>query len=115
MISMSGYAETQKLMEDNKIRGARRSLADLGENPTPDQLAGAANRLMAAGDVRGAQALADLGLAQEDRAFRRMQYEQGQQVAADNRTYERGRDQMADQRWQQDYRSPRAHRLVSWL
>lgn len=101
---VGGYAAAQKMAEENQIREARRSLADLGTTADGTlDYSTAAQRLLAAGDVRGAQALADLGMSQEDRAFRRMQYEQGQQVAADNRAYERGRDQTADQRWQQDY------------
>jgi len=96
---VGGYTSTQGMMEGNQIRGARRSLADLGT----EDYAAASQKLLAAGDIRGAQTLADLGLAQEDRAFRQMQYEQGQRSAADNRQYERGRDAQADQRWQQDY------------
>ena len=91
---VGGYKSTQNLMEGNEVRGARRSLADLGT----EDYAAASQKLLAAGDIRGAQALADLGLAQEDRAFRQMQYSQGQQTAADNRNYERGRDQAADAR-----------------
>ena len=66
---MGGYTGTQKAMEGNEIRGARRSLADLGGASGGDYSA-SAQKLLAAGDIRGAQALADLGLAQEDRAFR---------------------------------------------
>lgn len=73
---MGAYAGTQELMQNNEIRGARQSLADLGTTPEGGlDYSAAAQRLLSAGDIRGSQALADLGLAQEDRAFRQMQYE----------------------------------------
>lgn len=102
---LGDFATGQGWAEQNKIRGARQSLSDLGQTPDGGLDYGAASqRLLAAGDIKGAQALADLGLAQEDRAFRQMQYSQGQQTQADQRAYERSRDQVSDQRYQQDYK-----------
>jgi len=87
--------------DEQQVRGARRSLSDLGVGPDGKlDLNAASQRLLAAGDIKGAQALADLGLAQEDRAFRQMQYQQGQQVATDNQNYQRSRDGIRDQQFE---------------
>lgn len=83
--------------DQQRVRSARRSLADLGTGPDGQfdpQLA--SQRLMAAGDIQGARTLADLGMAEEDRKFRQMQYQQGQATAADERAYRRDRDVVDD-------------------
>lgn len=72
---LGDFAAGQEWAQGNRIRGARQSLSDLGQTPDGGLDYGAASqRLLTAGDIKGAQALADLGLAQEDRKFRQMQY-----------------------------------------
>jgi hypothetical protein len=93
----------RKAGDENRVRKARQSLAELGAGPGGVDYNAAATQLLKAGDIQGAMTLADLGMTQEDRAFRRMQYEQGQQSAGSQQAYERQQDALKQQQWQQEF------------
>jgi len=92
------YQQGLQANDEQVVRGARRDLSSVPRGPNGEfDIQAASQQLLQAGDIKGAEALSMLALAQEDRKFRQAQFTQQGQVRQEETAYNRQRDQIGDQ------------------